>query len=169
MHYSRKHLAFVLCFLFSSIFSCEVICELKIAPSKSQISHFNELWAEEMNSAVVNETPPPDTEEGTPIGDLYFFLIFPLGFQTPCGYISYYACSEKRALLDSLFLEKSWRGRGIGECALTQLEVKLKQVGFVTISLSVLKENGAALHLYKKLGYQVTQGFEGGYIMGKSL
>jgi ribosomal protein S18 acetylase RimI-like enzyme len=147
--------------------------ELKPSAPDEEISYFNKLWEQELPPIEVIENNIEQAEvEGVQLGnEIVFLKIFSMETQTSCGYLSYWI-SGKQALLDSFFLEQSYRRRGIGEHMLKQLESKLKQSGFISISLTVLKENEAAVNLYRKLGYQIQSlGKEEGkvYLMEKTI
>lgn len=70
------------------------------------------------------------------------------------GYISY-SIHEHTAYLESLYLEKSYRGMGLGQKVLTSLELELEKRGCNHIKLYVFAHNNAALNLYKKMGYTI--------------
>jgi GNAT superfamily N-acetyltransferase len=102
----------------------------KLTPSviDEEISYFNKLWEQELPPIkVIENNIEPAALEGVQLGNEIFFLkIFSEETQTSCGYLSYWI-SGKQALLDSFFLEQSYRRRGIGEQMLKQLESQLKQ------------------------------------------
>ncbi len=155
------------------VLASEMPYELKPSAPDEEISYFNKLWEQELPPIEIIENNIERAEVGgVPLGnEISFLKIFSMETQTSCGYLSYWIMGNQ-ALLDSFFLEKSYRRRGIGEQVLKQLESKLRQSGFVSISLTVLKENEAAVNLYRKLGYHIRLlGKEDGkvYLMEKTL
>ena len=50
----------------------------------------------------------------------------------------------------------AYRGKGYGELAMLALENKVKELGLSSIWLNVFGYNATAIHLYKKLGYQIS-------------
>jgi len=173
MRYRFSRVLLVLCLLSYNVFASEMPYELKPSAFDEEICDFNKLWEQELPPIEVIENNIEQAEvTGVPLGnEISFLKIFSMETQTSCGYLSYWIMGNQ-ALLDSFFLEKSYRRRGIGEQMLKELESELKQSGFVSISLTVLKENEAAVKLYRKLGYQIQSlGKEDGkvYLMEKTL
>ena len=64
--------------------------------------------------------------------------------------------TEAAWFIYDVFVEQSFRRRGIGFEALTLLEKGASQTGIRTIGLHVFGYNAAARKLYEKLGYEVT-------------
>ncbi len=63
---------------------------------------------------------------------------------------------EKGAFLYAILIFEKHRNRGLGTEALKLLEDKLKKEGFDSLDLHVYAFNEAAIHLYKKLGYNTS-------------
>jgi ribosomal protein S18 acetylase RimI-like enzyme len=59
------------------------------------------------------------------------------------------------ALLDELFVEAEWRGRGIGSHALAFADEFCISRSLKTIRLEVARHNSRALELYQRSGFQV--------------
>ena len=60
------------------------------------------------------------------------------------------------AFLYDFIIYEEFRRKGYGRRALAALETKVKEMGLDKISLHVFGHNKAALALYSKLGYEVT-------------
>lgn len=56
--------------------------------------------------------------------------------------------------VDSLAIEETHRGRGIGHMLLEATETRALKLGFDRLSLLVFEENTGALNLYQKLGFK---------------
>jgi ribosomal protein S18 acetylase RimI-like enzyme len=76
----------------------------------------------------------------------------------PCGYLRY-AIIENDAGIESLYLEPSFRGKGIGTEALKQLEHLLLKQGVKRLSLTVLEKNIPGIKLYQKMGFEIRKHF----------
>jgi ribosomal protein S18 acetylase RimI-like enzyme len=142
----------------------------RLEPAKfdrQEVRDQNALWMEELEGSYPEEKDAPNSQvDGNPIGERFCFLLVSLKEQKPCGYLSYYILSKDQALLDSFFLQKSYRGQGLGMKALFLLEEQLKEKGVTSISLTVQEENKSALYLYQKAGFQVVRkGFESGHVI----
>ena len=173
MRYRSARVLLILCLLSYNVFASEIPFELMPSAHDEEIAYFNRLWVQELSPIEVIESDIERVDVGNvPLENEVFLLkIFSLETQTSCGYLSYWIIGQQ-AVLDSLFLERSYRRQGVGEQMLKQLESKLKQNGLVSISLTVLKENEIAVNLYRKLGYQIqTLSKEDGkvYLMRKTL
>jgi len=59
------------------------------------------------------------------------------------------------ALLDELFVDAAWRGKGLGGQALAFADKFCRERGVKAIRLEVARENQRAIKLYKRAGYQV--------------
>ena len=79
---------------------------------------------------------------------------------TPAGYIVITICYSlefdgRFALLDELFVEEQWRGRGLGSEALAFMEAWCAGQGINALRLEVWRQNPRALALYQRVGFQV--------------
>src|SRR5258708_1741280 len=110
MRYRFARILPVLCLLSYNVFASEMPYELKLSAFDEEICDFNKLWEQELPPIEVIENNIERAEvAGVPLGNEIFFLkIFSIETQTACGYLSYWIMGEQ-ALLDSLFLEKSYR------------------------------------------------------------
>ena len=59
------------------------------------------------------------------------------------------------ALLDELYVEKAWRGRGIGTEAVEFVEEQCRQRGLRVARLEVFDDNVRAQALYERNGFEV--------------
>lgn len=60
----------------------------------------------------------------------------------------------RNALLDELYLEEAWRGRGIGSRAMDYIREQATLSGIKTLHLEVEKCNGRGLELYTSKGFK---------------
>ena len=63
---------------------------------------------------------------------------------------------KRLAFIYDLIIFEPFRRRGYGTQAMLALEEKVKEVGLDTIALHVFGHNQAALELYEKMGYEIT-------------
>jgi ribosomal protein S18 acetylase RimI-like enzyme len=82
--------------------------------------------------------------------------------------------SHEHSAFEAIFLEKEYRGRGIGEQIVRSLESTLKEQGLQSIKLYVFAHNKPAHGLYKKLGYEISNSYANddqmiGFLMKKEL
>ncbi len=62
--------------------------------------------------------------------------------------------SRHRAALDSVAVARDFRGRGLGARLCGALEARARHEGFAAIELEVRTDNGRAIALYERLGYE---------------
>jgi GNAT superfamily N-acetyltransferase len=77
--------------------------------------------------------------EGAPLG--YMVLIF-----------SYYLEFGPTAIVDEIYVDPAWRGRGVGAHALTFAEAESRRRGMVRMRLEVERQNPAQA-LYERTGF----------------
>lgn len=58
------------------------------------------------------------------------------------------------ALIDELYIEESWRNKGIGKLAIEFIVQQTKQLGINAIHLEVEQHNKNAYELYRKSGFK---------------
>lgn len=58
------------------------------------------------------------------------------------------------AFVDELFLREAYRGRGWGRAAMAFLEDAAREAGVRALHLEVVRENAAALEIYRRTGFQ---------------
>ena len=64
-------------------------------------------------------------------------------------------------IVDSLAVDRSARGMGIGTALMRRAEEKARSAGKRTMSLGVVGENDGAIRLYERLGYRTTRSWRG--------
>ena len=64
-----------------------------------------------------------------------------------------YTIPERRVYVSRMIVKKEYRGRGIGSEILEFLIRRAKELGFSEMTIGVDKDNGNALHLYRKYGF----------------
>jgi len=72
----------------------------------------------------------------------------------PVGYFSL-AVEEERVLLSHFYVLREFRGRGLGQLAMDFIDREVMAMGGRRIELFVLRENSAAVGLYRKNGFVV--------------
>lgn len=64
-----------------------------------------------------------------------------------------YTIPGKRVYVSRMIVKKEYRNQGIGSKILTFLIAKAQEMGFEEMTIGVDKDNGNALHLYRKFGF----------------
>jgi len=64
-----------------------------------------------------------------------------------------YVIPGKRVYMQRLIVNAMYRGNGIGKCLVAHLCNEAFRMGFVEVSVSVDKDNSAALHIYRSMGF----------------
>lgn len=64
-----------------------------------------------------------------------------------------YVIPEVRAYMQRLIVKPEYRGNGIAKKLVAHLCEEAFRMGFVEVSVSVDKDNGAALHIYQSMGF----------------
>ena len=59
----------------------------------------------------------------------------------------------RNAFVDELFVDESFRGRGVGTRALSLIEAEARGFGIKALHLEVTRPNVAAQRLYRRVGY----------------
>ena len=67
-------------------------------------------------------------------------------------------------IVESLAVDPSFRGLGIGTALMQEAEAKARAMGKHTMSLGVITENQGAIRLYERLGYTTTKTW-GGFLV----
>ena len=57
-------------------------------------------------------------------------------------------------------IDEILRGKGFGTSAMEMIEIEIKKIGLNSIRLHVLKDNLAAIKMYRKLGYSIYADYE---------
>ena len=66
--------------------------------------------------------------------------------------------------IDSLAVDPSLRGMGVGTALMQKAEEKAEATGKRTMSLGVIAENEGAIRLYERLGYRTTRTWRGFFV-----
>lgn len=79
---------------------------------------------------------------------------------TVAGYVVLTVCFSlefhgRFGLLDELYVEEDWRGKGIGAAALAFVDSECRRRGLAAVRLEVMHSNVRALELYRRSGYRV--------------
>jgi len=69
------------------------------------------------------------------------------------GYLSYYK-KKDTLFLNKLYILSASRGKGIGKKVMHYLQTIAEHLGYPTISLTVNKNNTAAIKAYEKMGFK---------------
>lgn len=82
----------------------------------------------------------------------------PVGF---CQlYFSFSSLSlAKTAILNDLYVESSYRNKGVGKKLIEEAEKFSKNNGYISIQLETEKTNNSAITLYENLGYQTSDSY----------
>jgi diamine N-acetyltransferase len=91
---------------------------------------------------VIGEQVHGEQVDGEPVGYLCVTLCYSLEFD------------GRFALLDELYLEEAWRGRGIGAQAIAFATEWSRARGLAAIRLEVAHTNSRALGLYRREGFK---------------
>lgn len=92
--------------------------------------------------------------EGQPAG----YMILTFGYS-----LEFYG---RDGCLDELYLDGSFRGRGVGRKALDYLLEESRKLGLVALHLEVERNNQAAKHLYVEMGFENRERY---FLMSKRL
>lgn len=128
--------------------------------------HYTPIIGASQVSYMLNKFQSAEAIEMQVNGGMHYYLIF-YGSH-PAGYFAF----EKK--IDELFLskfyvEKTYRGKGIGKAAMALIIREAKHMECTRISLTVNKNNTGAILAYEKLGFHnlggVVQDIGEGYVM----
>ncbi len=67
-------------------------------------------------------------------------------------------------IVDSLAVDRSARGMGIGTALMRKAERQARSMGKRSMSLGVIGENAGAIRLYERLGYRTTRTWRGFFV-----
>lgn len=81
-------------------------------------------------------------------------LVIPKDLPDRCGYVVY-SIEDRTAYLEAIYLEREYRGRGLGKRILQDLEAQLEKQGVESIKLYVFAHNKTAFALYARMGYLI--------------
>jgi ribosomal protein S18 acetylase RimI-like enzyme len=73
------------------------------------------------------------------------------------GAAAFYAndLKTRRAFITMVAVDPAWRGRGIAFDLISRSLDQLAELSFTSVSLKVMKSNGAAFALYRRCGFEV--------------
>lgn len=74
----------------------------------------------------------------------------------PIGYTWFLCNNTKEAFIYDIVIFEEFQNKGYGTLTMKLLEQKAKNLGAKKISLHVFGSNQRALHVYQKVGYQIT-------------
>jgi len=80
-----------------------------------------------------------------------YFLITHQG--SPVGYLSFYK-KKDTLFLNKLYILSASRRKGIGKKAMLFVQTKAEQLGYMTVSLTVNKNNISAISAYDRMGFK---------------
>ncbi|OWR30835.1 GNAT family N-acetyltransferase [Saccharibacillus sp. O23] len=125
------------------------------------------VWAEEEARELSEDTYSRYLPDGTATREHYLYTIYWGKKQQNVGCIWLHvpdAPAGKRAFLYEIRIEDDVQGLGLGQAAMHALDETARSLGASSIGLHVFGHNPAALHVYEKAGYVVTD-----YKMAKTL
>lgn len=94
--------------------------------------------------------------EGTQTQDHHLLIVEETGAKVGMLWLYIPGAGNKRAFVYNIEVEPPYRGQGLGRSAMLAGEEYARRYGAEAIGLHVFGHNGAAMHLYEALGYQVT-------------
>ncbi len=124
-------------------------------------------WTEAEAPELSEETYSRYLPDGTATREHYLYTIYWGKKQQNVGCIWLHvpdAPAGKRAFLYEIRIEDEVQGLGLGQAAMHALDDTARSLGASSIGLHVFGHNPAALHVYEKAGYAVTD-----YKMAKTL
>ena len=77
----------------------------------------------------------------------------------PIGCGAFKEVEPGKAEIKRMYVQPSYRGKGIGSGVLDQLERWASELGYTSCILETGKKQPEAISLYKKAGYQVTESY----------
>jgi len=89
----------------------------------------------------------------------YIFSILENETNTPLGVMWIQLSKDspvRRAFINDFVIHEEHRGKGYGTQAMAALDEKLKEMEVESVALHVFAHNKNAIHLYEKMGYEVT-------------
>lgn len=93
--------------------------------------------------------------------ELHYYHLVSNDSSTRYGYLVY-SIAHRTAYLDAIYLEKAYRGQGLGKQTLQDFEAELKKKDIKAIKLYVFAHNIPAFTLYDKMGYLIETTYSDG-------
>lgn len=84
-------------------------------------------------------------------------LIYDDSLPIACAAFKYF--SQGTAEVKRVFLRKGYRGKGLAEQLMTELEAQAKKQGYTSLVLETGKPLVAAIGLYHKMGYKIIENY----------
>ena len=114
----------------------------------------------ELNKLMGNETLKEEMEKNIKINDREIICIAYIG-NIAVGYctgliIKSICYKNSRLDIESLYVKEEYRKKGIGEALIKFLEKEAKIKNILHFHIITDNNNGKAISLYKKLGYNIT-------------
>ena len=75
-----------------------------------------------------------------------------------CGAFKYYDTASVE--IKRIFVKEQYRKQGLAKLILTKLEERVKEKGYICTILETGPKQSEAIHLYKNIGYQVTENYQ---------
>lgn len=94
-----------------------------------------------------------DKKYGTPVGRLYIAFVDDM----PAGCIGLRKMREQVCEMKRLFVEKEYRGLGIGDRLVQTIIEAAKEIGYEEMYLDTMPSLKSAVHLYYKYGFLETE------------
>lgn len=116
-------------------------------------------WAEEEAMQLSRETFQRLLPEGIDTPSQYLFTITDMNTNLKIGVLWFHLrekFSSREAFIYDFLLFEEFRGKGYGTQAMRALEQVAQALDINKLSLHVFGHNERAFHLYKKMGYEVT-------------
>ena len=63
-------------------------------------------------------------------------------------------------ILNDLYVQREWRGRGVGQRLMEESSILAVQYGCIALELATEKTNTSAKRLYENLGYALDEVFD---------
>lgn len=124
-------------------------------------------WTEQESLELSEQSYQKYLPEGVYTKEHYLYMIRSGAEHSKIGNVWLHvsdAPAGKQAFLYDIEIEEAYRGRGLGQATMRALDDAARALGAASIGLHVFGHNAAALHVYQKSGYVITD-----YQMSKKL
>lgn len=124
--------------------------------------HLIDFYGKELFKAGLfedlNTAKKAGADEIQEIKDPNYYFIISNDSGAQYGYLVY-SLNNQVAFLESIYLDETYRGQGLGIKSLQILEETLTNKGVQTIKLYVFAHNTAAFSLYVRMGYEIEHSY----------
>lgn len=160
---NMKTLLFFLFFIISSLHAEVLFCEANLLESQEIQNSMITFYAEQLvqsglfeDEKIAREAAIMERDQKQRDPDEYFFYyhLTAEDGKTQFGYIAY-STKDQIAYLEAIYLEKKYRGHGLGKQILQSFETLLLEKGVKLVKLYVFDHNKRAFELYNKVGYEI--------------